>query len=473
MFGNIALLSWPFVVAILLLKKTTPTAIIVVIFAGYLLLPEQISFDFPLLPAFEKDTIPATSLFLLILLGVGQFKSPSLKGWLPKGILPKTLLFILIVGVFPTTMTNTDPLSYGPLTLPGLRPYDAFSMILGYLMALIPFFLARKYLAYPEQNKTLLYAFVFAGLFYSILALYEIRMSPQLSNIVYGFFPHSWIQHVRGNGYRPIVFLQHGLWVSIFFTCTVLAAAGLGRMQTKSQKAKYFGFGLWLLLTLVLTKSLGALVIAILLLPCVLFLKPRFQILICAGIAVLVMTYPALRAGGFIPVEQLVGWAESIDSERAGSLQFRLDNEDQLLTHARERPYFGWAGWGRNAVFNQYGREQSTPDGYWVIIMGVGGWARYIAEFGLLCAPIIIAAFRQRKIKIEPETSVLILILTANLIDLIPNATVTPLTWILAGAIWGRLELGPAKLHEKETVSEQKLQRESRYTRFAQIPGSR
>ena len=467
MFGNIALLSWPVVVAVLLNKKTVPAAIMGAIIAGYLLLPEQIAFDVPLLPPLEKNTIPAISLFLLLLLGAGQKNPRALQGWLPRGLVSKSLLLLLLAGAFLTTMTNSDAVMSGPVHLPGLSPYDAFSTVLGLLMALLPFFLARKFLAYPEYNKALIGAFVVAGLAYSLLAMYEIRMSPQLSRMVYGFFPHSWSQHVRGSGFRPIVFLQHGLWVSIFFTCTVLAAAGLARMAPKGQKIKYYAFGAWLLLTLVLTKSLGAFIIAVVLLPCVFFLRPRLQIILCAAVAVIVMTYPALRVSDLIPVDQVVDQVEEISSERAGSLQFRLDNEDLLLDRARERPVFGWSGWSRSAIFDDRGVKSSTPDGYWVIIMGLGGWVRYIAEFGLLCAPIMISAFRTRRYRLGFETSVLILMLTANLIDLIPNATVTPLTWMLAGAVWGRLELGALKDVEADAPDETEEKRKSPYTRFA------
>lgn len=471
MFGNIALLGWPLVAAVLLNKKTVPIAIMVAIIFGYLLLPEQITFNVPIVPPLEKDTIPAISLLLLILLGVGKYRAHALPGWVPKGIAPRTFLFMLIAGAFFTVITNTDPLSYGRTYLPGLRLYDAFATILAFLMVLLPFLLARKFLAHPDHNRTLIAAFVYAGLFYSLLALYEVRMSPQLSNNIYGIFPHGWSQHIRADGFRPIVFLQHGLWVSIFFACTVLAAAGYIRLAAKGQKARYIAFTVWLLLTLFLTKSLGALVIAVMLLPCVLLLRPRLQVILCAAVAAIVMTYPALRVSDLVPVDQVVDWMSAISTDRAGSLQFRLDNEDQLLERARERPIFGWAGWGRSGIFDEFGNEISVPDGYWVIILGVGGWVRYLAEFGLLCVPIMICAIRARKIQLGLETSVLILILTANLIDLIPNATITPLTWLIAGAVWGRLELGRIEDDAGENADDDTGQtRKNPYTRFASRP---
>ncbi len=41
-------------------------------------------------------------------------------------------------------------------------------------------------------------------------------------------------------------------------------------------------------------------------------------------------------------------------------------------------------------------------------------------------------------------TAGLCLILAANLIDLIPNATLTPITWLVTGAIMGRASMREA-----------------------------
>lgn len=54
---------------------------------------------------------------------------------------------------------------------------------------------------------------VIAGLIYTVPMLYEIRMSPQLHTIFYGYFPHSFGQQARGGGFRPVVFMGHGLLV--------------------------------------------------------------------------------------------------------------------------------------------------------------------------------------------------------------------------------------------------------------------
>jgi len=94
-------------------------------------------------------------------------------------------------------------------------------------------------------------------------------------------------------------------------------------------------------------------------------------------------------------------------------------------------------------------------------VLGFGGWVKYIAEFGLLCVPIFIMFLRRKAYDIGVETTLLVLLLTANLFDLLPNATITPLTWILAGALWGRIELG-----DMSKVVPPKVRGELRYSRF-------
>ena len=136
------------------------------------------------------------------------------------------------------------------------------------------------------------------------------------------------------------------------------------------------------------------------------------------------------------------------------SLDFRFRNEDVLLEHANEKPLFGWGGWGRNMVYDEKGRNISITDGKWVIIFGKDGWFGYLATFGLLTLPVMLLAIRRRD-DLTLASSALSVALVANLIDLIPNSGLTPLTWLMAGAIAGRLELGRVDNTSSETEAAQ------------------
>jgi hypothetical protein len=101
-------------------------------------------------------------------------------------------------------------------------------------------------------------------------------------------------------------------------------------------------------------------------------------------------------------------------------------------------------------VYDESGRDISTTDGRWIIAIGSEGWLGYLARFGLLTLPIILLTLRKRKYEVTLATSALSLLLAGNLVDLIPNATSTPLTWLMAGALLGRLELKTSSLSEIE-----------------------
>jgi hypothetical protein len=463
MFGYIVLYSFPLFVFVLFRRTRKDVALVTTLIVGYLLLPERLAFDLPLIPALNKDTIPVLAAVAALLVMSRDQDGKVLPGWLPKNWMLRIFILALLIGTYLTVSTNGDTIVIGITTLPAMTIYDAVSLVLGMVTTLLPFLLARKFLAYPPQQRTILVALVLAGALYSFLALYEVRMSPQLNNIIYGFFPHSFLQHIRGDGFRPLVFLNHGLWLAIFFSMSCLAAIALFRISPGAEKGKYLILGLWILFTLILSKSLGALLITLGLLP-VIFLGRRFQLMVASVVAVIVILYPILRGVGLVPLEQILQWASSIDPARAFSLEYRLLNEEILLEKAQERPVFGWGMWGRSFTYDEVGNRTSVTDGYWIIILGVGGWIKYIAEFGLLCSTIVLMFFRKTTYDLGLETTLLTLLLTANIVDLIPNATITPITWMIAGALWGRLELG--KLDDERPVEAKSSNRSIRYSRF-------
>lgn len=439
---------WPVAGAILFGTLRRPLAVIATVLGGYLLLPEGTALDLPLLPSLDKYTVPAlVALVLSLAMAPRPGDGPVLPGLLPRLPIGRILVALLVLSAFGTVLTNGDTFARGPRVFAGLRPYDAFSAMLSLMMMLLPALLARRHLGTPEGHRLLLVSLAVAILAYSLPALLEIRLSPQMNRWFYGFFPHDWVQHFRQGGWRPIVFLSHGLVLSLMFCLALLAALGLSRVDPK-RRTLWLGAALWLLMTLVLSKSLGALLIATILIPVVFLLSVRAQLAVSAIVAVIFLAYPVLRGSQMIPLDFLLETAAAIDPERAGSLEYRFDNEELLLEKARQRPVFGWGSWGRWRVFNDQGEDISVSDGYWVIVIGDGGWVGYVAKFGLLAMPILLLFRRSRKQPIGRETSILAVILAANLIDNLPNASAVPVTWMLAGALWGRLEHVPEAAEE-------------------------
>lgn len=457
-FAYAALVMAPAIIFLLFLRLSRVEAIIWSILGAYLLLPVRTVIDLPMLPALEKDITPALTAFLLCALGVGAARSAGLRraktvsavvpaqlaGWLPKSWLVRTMLAGMIIGPMITVFTNSDPILVGGRFIPGLRVYDGLSSFMNNWIYALPLLMGRRYLSEVDQHRTLLRVFIIATAAYSVLMLIEIQISPQLHRMVYGYFPHMFAQSVRFGGYRPMVFLGHGLLIALLTGMALIAAATMWR-ATASSAATSLTKGRYALATvsfavmLVLNKSIGAIVTGFGAVCVVLLAGKRTQMTIAALIAVSVLFYPILRGGGFVPTASILQIADTVN--KAGSLGVRFSNEDALLEKAEQRLLFGWGGWGRSRVYDdESGRDVSITDGAWIIIIGGQGWIGYLSRFGLLCLPILFL-WRARKADDFPmETAGLCMVMAMNLADLIPNAGLRPITWLIAGALLGAAE---------------------------------
>lgn len=494
-FAYVVLFSYPLVVMVLFRRLQLPQALVWSIMTGYLFLPEQTFIDLPLLPAFDKVLIPSLTAAVMCWLTPPPMQSRRAGGatrrntserltahvkFIQKSWAANLCILVLFATPIGIALTNSDPVLAGPRMISGIQTYDIFAMMLNTGVMLLPFLLARAHLTTPESHIMLLRAFVISGLVYSVLILIEVRLSPQLNRWIYGFHAHSFSQHIRAGGYRPMLFIEHGLRVGLFMLLSVLAALVLykvGRTETPSKqkrgtsgpKTTKSGIPLfvllWLLLVLFLAKAVGAFIIACLFIPIILFTQARHWRVFAAALALAVLIYPMMRSVNLVPVEKIYTFSQSISAERAQSLKYRLDNEDILLDRASEKPLLGWGGWGRSRVYDPVsGRDLSVTDGTWVITYGVSGWLGYLAEFGLLTVPIFAFFFIRGPLAMSFATQGLCVMLTANLIDLIPNSGLTPVTWMLAGAILGRYE------HRAKTVSQPtRPPRQKRHSRMGPV----
>jgi hypothetical protein len=146
------LMLWPLVCIGLFRRLASERAIVWSLLGGYLLLPEQAQFDFPLVPDFDKETIPSLCAFAFCLLTAGR----RVQLW-PASPVVGGLMILFLFGVVPTVLTNTDPIIFRsmlntePLVfesgrLPGLRWIDVLSVMSTQAIVLMPFVLGRAFL---------------------------------------------------------------------------------------------------------------------------------------------------------------------------------------------------------------------------------------------------------------------------------------------------------------------------------------
>lgn len=450
----LALVLWPLVVVVMFRRMPLERALIWSILGGYMFLPQITQINLPGIPAFDKTTIPNLTAFACCVAIWGRM--PSL---IPASWPGRLLMGAFLVSPSLTAMSNLDPVVFGvdrigsislidrtsvtERDLPALRMYDALSALAQQLLLMLPFFLAREALRTEKGIREILVALVVAGVIYLPFMLFEIRFSPQLHTIVYGFFQHDFIQAIRSGGYRPFVFMPHGLWVAFFSLMVFLAALALWRTERGPLRLRWGGAVVLGAGLLAICKSMGVILYAGVFGPIALLLRPRAHLAIAVGLTVIVIAYPALRGLGMIPTADLVAKAAEVSADRAQSLDYRFGNEDRVLAHAELRPWLGWGGWGRFIPHDaETGRTRIVVDGLWIITIGNNGWLGYAALFGLLALPIWALAWQALRARIAPppSVSILALLLAINMVDLLPNATLIPFTWLIAGALVGHAE---------------------------------
>jgi hypothetical protein len=438
-FSTFALLAWPAVALWLFRALPIGRATIWTILGGYLLLPVGFGFKFDMIPIFDKNTIPtlaATAGYILVL---RRLPRP----WTSFG-LTEALVLIFVLSPLVTSVLNGDAIRVADRVLPGVGLYDGVSAAITQVLVLIPFLLGRQLLRNPDNSEDVLRSLAFAGLLYSLPMMFEVRMSPQLHAWIYGYFPHSFFQQIREGGYRPVVFLGHGLWVAFFAMTAVVASAALWRVQERIKGLPPAAVTAYLSVMLVLCKSAGALIYGAVLAPLVRLATPRLQVRVALLLVSIALLYPTLRATDLVPTETMLSLAASVSTDRAQSLETRFEQEKQLLDHASQRWLFGWGRWGRNRVANEEtGKDVSITDGLWILTMGQFGFVGFLAQFGLLALTVLRAAVALGSIdsaKDRTFLAALALIAAINIVDQLPNATIVPWTWLVAGALLGRAE---------------------------------
>ena len=99
---------------------------------------------------------------------------------------------------------------------------------------------------------------------------------------------------------------------------------------------------------------------------------------------------------------------------------------------------FGWGSWGRNRIYSsEDGSDLSVTDGAWIITLGMWGWIGYLSIFGMLCLGSVRLLWHKKILRsISIPSATLCALLAINLMDSIPNASIRPITWLIAGSIF-------------------------------------
>jgi hypothetical protein len=436
----VALLGWPLVACTLYFLLPASRATLWTILGAQLLLPVGAAIKFNMVPAFDKASIPNLAAMIGCLI-ISKTRAANRQNRIG---LFEILVAVYVCSPFVTAIFNTDPIVLANDVLPPQSFYDSLSAAISQAIFLIPLLLGRAFLAGSDDIEQVLRIFVTGMLAYALLLLFEIRMSPQLHVWLYGYAPSDFVQAVRDGGYRPMAFMGHGLSAALFLMMAIVSATALWKIETGRFKGIFAGQAVFLSVVLLLSKSLGALIYALVLVPLVKLATPQRQMRAAKFIVLIALMYPVLRSVDLVPTRTIIEAASMISVDRADSLNVRFVNEEALLRRASERFFFGWGRYGRSRIYDpDTGKDLSVTDGRWAITLGQFGMIGFLAEFGLFAFVIFRAASAissSRSAKDNTIMAALALILSINALNLLPNAALFPWTMLITGSLLGRSE---------------------------------
>ncbi len=415
----LALFGWPLASLLMFAVMRPRRAAIASMILGWLLLPIA-DFKVTGVPAYTKLAATAGG----TLLGMAFFDLPFRPGWRDLPVVAWCLC------PFASSVTND------------LGVHDGITSVIYQTVTWgLPYFIGRVYCSDLTGARDLAAGIFLGGLLYMPLCLIEIRVSPQLHIWLYGFHQHSFAQSYRFGGWRPTVFMAHGLMVAFWMSMASLAGIWLWASGTIRSlfRVPILWFVVPLLATTILCKSMGALVLLASGLVVLFATRALPTRAFVVALALLVPLYLVLRVPNLWSGRQLTEASAMVDPGRASSLQFRLMNEDRLVVRATERPLFGWGEWGRARIRDEFGNDISITDGQWIIEFGNRGLVGLLGMVFTLLMPV--AGVLRRLPASAWSTpggaapAALAVMTLLFLLDCIPNAMPNPIFLMAAGGL--------------------------------------
>lgn len=424
-FAQVAILMAVPAILLAFITMTPRRAVVTSWVVAWLFLP-NVGYSLPGLPDYTKISASAFG----ILLGICLFDFSRVARFRPAWYDAPMLVWCF--GQFATALANA----------PDLTLYDGFSAFLNNVTLWgIPYFVGRLYFTDRVGQSDLAMGLVYGALVYVPLCLFEVRFSPQLQRLLYGgYVPYEGPRY--GLGYRPFVFMSNGLETGMWMSSAAFVAYWLWASGSRKRllQAPSGPVTLVLTATAILCKSVGAITQLAAAAP-VFWLARRTKspvpVLILAFVAPM---YTLTRGTEVWSGRAVIDAIRPYDAERAHSFEFRLDNEDILLSKARQRPWLGWGGFNRNRVFAN-GRYLGITDGLWIIAVGVQGYVGLAAISLVQFLPVVLL-LRRHPIRTwgEPEvapSAAIAGVIAMYAIDNISNAMFNPIYLLMTGGLMG------------------------------------
>lgn len=304
----------------------------------------------------------------------------------------------------------------------------------------LPYFIGRLYFSDLASLRELAIGVFVGGLVYVPFVLLEVRLSPQLHSWVYGFYQHDFTQTRRGDGFRPMVFMQHGLAVATFMGAATLA--GLGLWMSKSLRTIKGVPVIWLVLALLVTsvlcKSVGALALTLIGAAACLSVRVLRTGWVVRGLIAIPVVYMLARTVGGWSGKELLDLVEQLAPDRMTSLRTRVSSETALWAGVQSDLFFGGSRfrWVGEAI---EGGGRIIPDGLWIIALGKRGIIGLTAmTLAILLPAFLFVKSWRASLWMHPLVSPSIgwcVLLALYMADCLSNAMLNPIYMLAAGGL--------------------------------------
>ena len=331
----------------------------------------------------------------------------------------------------------------------GDGPYDGLSTAMYQSVRWgIPYFIGRIYFNNVDAVTIIALTIFIGTVVYIPFCWYELIMSPQLHRLTYGFHQSDFLQTLRdGGGYRPMVYMDHGLMTAMWMVLGALLGTWLficGILPKKIMQVQSLYLLILLIFTTIMLRSVAAISWLIIGLV-VLYLSNKTKTAFLLIILILVpYLYIVTRTTGFWDGRNLSDAVSgNFSANRSQSLQFRFDNETILIEKARQGSFFGWGGYGRSRVYDETGKDISITDGLWIITYGTNGLYGLVVMVITIQCPLFLFFLRVKPelwtTKTWGNSAVMAVFLGIFMIDNLLNDMINPVYMLCGGSLIGML----------------------------------
>jgi hypothetical protein len=419
----ITMFGWPLVVVLLFLVLPPRQAVIAGMLGAWLFLP-MASYELPGIPNIDKMSITCLSVFVCaVILDPSKFMKLRWN-WVDIALLAWVLVPL------PSAINE------------GYGAYEGASGVLSQGLAWgLPYLLGRLYFSDAEGLQELALGLFIAGLAYVPFVVYEAWMSPRLHKIIYGFRQHSFSQALRGDGYRPMVFMQHGLAVAMMMGTSAVCGICLwtvGKVRVLWH-VPISMLAIGLIVVAASCRSSYAMMLMMAGLAALIVSRWINTKLILIGLLSIAPIYLTARTFGGWDAQLLRSTANLMGEDRAGSFGVRLDSEDAMLRWIR-----GDMLLGRSRLSELMDADPKTwgrfiPDGLWLIALGKNGLVGLTALFCVLLLPPLVYLNRNSVKRLWESrmagATAMLLVLVLYAMDNLLNAMINPIYLLASGGL--------------------------------------